>query len=97
MSSHEEIVLNSLGKTLAKPVTALLSNPPSDVSSMDGYALKNSDIENGVLEFTVIDESVAGKSSSKTVATMQTVRIFTGAKIPHGADRVILQEDKETW
>ena len=60
---------------------------------MDGYALKNSDIDNGVLEFTVIDESVAGKSSSKTVATMQTVRIFTGAKIPHGADRVILQED----
>ena len=93
LSSHEEIVLNSLGKTLAKPVTALLSNPPSDVSSMDGYALKNSDIENGVLEFKVIDESVAGKSSSKTVATMQTVRIFTGAKIPHGADRVILQED----
>ena len=40
LSSHEEIVLNSLGKTLAKPVTALLSNPPSDVSSMDGYALK---------------------------------------------------------
>ena len=93
LSSHEEIVLNSLGKTLAKPVTALLSNPPSDVSSMDGYALKNSDIDNGVLEFTVIDESVAGKSSSKTVATMQTVRIFTGAKIPHGADRIILQED----
>ena len=93
LSSHEEIVLNSLGKTLAKPVTALLSNPSSDVSSMDGYALKNSDIDNGVLEFTVIDESVAGKSSSKTVATMQTVRIFTGAKIPHGADRVILQED----
>ena len=78
LSSHEEIVLNSLGKTLAKPVTALLSNPPSNVSSMDGYALKNSDIDNGVLEFTVIDESVAGKSSSKTVATMQTVRIFTG-------------------
>ena len=24
---------------------------------------------------------------------MQTVRIFTGAKIPHGADRIILQED----
>ena len=93
LSSHEEIVLNSLGKTLAKPVTALLSNPPSDVSSMDGYALKNSDIENGVLEFTVIDESVAGKSSLKTVATMQAVRIFTGAKIPHGADRVIIQED----
>ena len=59
---------------------------------MDGYALKNSDIENGVIEFTVIDESIAGKSF-KTVATMQTVRIFTGAKIPHGADRVILQED----
>ena len=93
LSSHEELVLNSLGKTLAKPVTALLSNPPSDVSSMDGYALKNSDIDNGVLEFTVIDESVAGKSSTKTVATMQTVRIFTGAKIPHGADRIILQED----
>ena len=34
LPSHEEIVLNSLGKTLAKPVTALLSNPPSDVSSM---------------------------------------------------------------
>ena len=46
LSSYEEIVLNSLGKTLAKPVTALLSNPPSNVSSMDGYALKNSDIEN---------------------------------------------------
>ena len=63
-----------------------------DVSSMDGYAIKDKDhkFEN-ILE--VIDESSAGRPSKKTISSGKAIRIFTGACIPEGADKVIIQEN----
>ena len=43
--------------------------------------------------FRVIGESAAGPAFPARSAPEQAVRIFTGAPVPDGADRVVLQED----
>jgi molybdopterin molybdotransferase len=59
---------------------------------MDGYALASERAKPGA-EFTVIGESAAGHRFTSPVSTGQCVRIFTGAPVPEGCDRVIIQED----
>jgi len=93
LPSNEIPLINGIGKTLSEPVLSKLNNPPTNVSSMDGYAIKNSDLEKGIYKFNCIDESIAGKKSIKTIKSGETVRIFTGASIPSGSNRVILQEN----
>ena len=59
---------------------------------MDGYALKVTEVERDAM-FKVIGEAAAGHGFAGTVGPGQTVRIFTGAPIPEGADFVVIQED----
>jgi molybdopterin molybdotransferase len=79
-------------RVLADPVIARLTQPPSDVSAMDGYALRAADGALGAT-LTVIGAAPAGHPFEGTVGPGQTVRIFTGSVIPTGADAVLLQED----
>ncbi|MGJ8584668.1 MAG: molybdopterin molybdotransferase MoeA [Marinosulfonomonas sp.] len=81
-------------RVLAKPVTARRDQPPFASSAMDGYALIGAEAAPGAT-FTVIGESAAGSRFDGAVSSGQAVRIFTGAPIPPGADRVIIQEDVE--
>lgn len=80
------------GRVLAQDVHATLTQPPFDASAMDGYAVQNADVVTGA-QLDVIGESAAGHRFDGTVESGQTVRIFTGAPIPNGADRVVIQED----
>ena len=91
--SHEEPLINLFGRTLSKPIVSKINNPPDHVSSMDGYAIKNSDIESKIVKFSIIGKSLAGKKSNKKIKSGEAIRIFTGAILPDGADRIILQED----
>ena len=91
--SHEEPLINLFGRTLSKPIVSKVNNPPHNVSSMDGYAVKNTDIEDKIVKFSIIGKSLAGKKSNKKIRPGEAVRIFTGAALPDGADRIILQED----
>lgn len=76
----------------ATPVAARLTQPPSDVSAMDGYALRAADgTEGAVLE--VIGEAPAGHPFAGSVGSGQAVRLFTGSVVPEGADAILLQED----
>ena len=93
LSSHEVPIINAFGRTLSQAVIAKISNPPEDVSSMDGYAIRNKDLKLGIKAFSIIDESIAGKKSIKTIGSGETIRIFTGAVLPDGSDRIIIQED----
>ena len=83
---------DAAGRVLAQPVTANRDQPPFAASVMDGYAMRNSDAMPGA-QLTVIGEAAAGHAFNGTVGPGQTVRIFTGAPIPDGADRVVIQED----
>jgi molybdopterin molybdotransferase len=82
------------GRVLAAPVIARLTQPPADVSAMDGYALRAAD---GALGATlrVIGTAPAGHPFAGHVGPGDTVRIFTGSVIPDGADGVLIQEDAE--
>lgn len=80
------------GRVLARGVTARLTQPPADVSAMDGYAVRAADATEGAT-LTVIGSSPAGRPFAGTVGAGQAVRIFTGGFIPAGADAVLLQED----
>jgi molybdopterin molybdotransferase len=73
-------------------VTARLTQPPADVSAMDGYALRATD---GVLEASlrVIGAAPAGHPFDGAVGAGETVRLFTGSVVPDGANAILLQED----
>lgn len=80
------------GRTLARHLIATRTQPPVAVSAMDGYALRTSDFpaDNG---FRLAGESAAGHGYAGVLKPGETVRIFTGAPVPEGADAVLLQEN----
>ena len=80
------------GRVLAAPVLARLTQPPFAASAMDGYAIREGDHRAGAV-LTVAGESAAGRGFGGALAVGQAVRIFTGAPVPEGAERVVLQED----
>jgi molybdopterin molybdotransferase len=80
------------GRILAAPVVARLTQPPADVSAMDGYALRAADAGNGA-ELKIIGTAPAGHPFAGTLAPGEAVRLFTGSFMPPGADTVLLQED----
>ncbi len=80
------------GRTLAAPATALRDQPPFASSAMDGYAVIGVEVEPDAM-FKVIGEAAAGHAFDGEVKAGQAVRIFTGAPVPKGATRVVIQED----
>ena len=79
-------------RVLAEPPVATRDQPPFAASAMDGYAIRESDHEPAA-RLRVIGEAAAGHAFSGHVGRGEAVRIFTGAPLPAGADRVVLQED----
>lgn len=92
----ERLPLRDAGnRVLAAPLAARLTQPPFDNSAMDGYAVRAEDVATLGNRLRVIGESSAGRGFDGVVGTGETVRIFTGAPVPQGADAVLLQEDAE--
>ncbi len=81
----------SWNRVLAAPVVARLTQPPADVSAMDGYALRAADASAGAV-LRIIGEAPAGRPFAGVVQQGQAVRLFTGSVVPQGADTVLLQE-----
>ena len=89
----EEVPLaGAVGRVLASDVAARRDQPPFAASAMDGYALREDEVRHGA-RFDVIGEAAAGHGFDGSVGPGQAVRIFTGAPLPEGASRVIIQED----
>jgi len=80
------------GRVLAAPLAALRTQPPADVSSMDGYAARSADLASPAT-LKLAGESAAGRAYAGEVKQGETVRIFTGAILPPGTDTVVAQED----
>ncbi|WP_282151298.1 molybdopterin molybdotransferase MoeA [Ruegeria atlantica] len=85
---------DAASRVLAQDIEATRDQPPFEASSMDGYALKATEVELHAM-FKVIGESAAGNRYTGRVGPGQAVRIFTGAPVPEGADFVVIQEDTE--
>ncbi len=84
------------GRTLAEDIMSSLQVPPQDNSSMDGYAIRLSDVMQAGAVLEVAQRIPAGASGTPLRAGT-AARIFTGAPIPEGADAVVMQEDVETF
>jgi molybdopterin molybdotransferase len=89
----EDVALAAaLGRVLAAPVVADRDQPPFDASAMDGWAIRRADLVADA-RFEIAGESAAGHAHDRPVQPGQTVRIFTGAPVPAGADLVVIQEN----
>ena len=82
-------IAEAAGRALAAPVVARIDSPPADASAMDGYAVREADLPGGL---RLIGESFAGAGFDGALEPGTCVRIFTGAPVPAGADRVVIQE-----
>jgi len=80
------------GRVLAEDLKALRTQPPEDVSAMDGYAVRGADVARVPARLTVIGEVAAGRPFVGTINTGEAARIFTGGVLPPGADTVVIQE-----
>ncbi|MFW7266697.1 gephyrin-like molybdotransferase Glp [Gluconacetobacter sp. Hr-1-5] len=83
---------DSWGRIAAADITARLDNPPADVSSMDGYAVRAADCAPGAV-LSLVGESPAGHPFPGRVGPGETVRIYTGSLVPDGADAILIQEN----
>lgn len=81
------------GRVMPQAAVARVTQPPFPASAMDGYALQG-DPRPGD-RFTVIGEAGAGHAFAGRIGPGQALRIFTGAPVPEGATRVVIQEDVE--
>jgi molybdopterin molybdotransferase len=81
------------GRTLAQDLVAKRTQPPVAVSAMDGYALRAQDLAAPSARVKLVGESAAGHGYDAALQPGETVRIFTGAPVPQGADAILLQED----
>lgn len=78
------------GRALLEPAVANLTQPPFDAAAMDGYALRGDDVNTPL---RVIGEAAAGRPWDGTPAPGTAIRIFTGAPVPPGYNRVVMQEN----
>src|SRR5438093_9810684 len=84
---------DAYGRVLAADVAALRTQPPADVSAMDGYAVRSADVARVPVKLKVIGEVAAGHPFHGTVGAGEAARIFTGGVLPPGTDTIVIQEN----
>lgn len=98
-STEEARLEDCLGRLMAQDVVARLAHPPFNRSAMDGYAVKARDTfgasQSAPKVFNIIGTQLAGSSSDFHVRAGQCIQIATGARIPRGADAVVMVEEAE--
>jgi len=81
------------GRVLTADLEALRTQPPADVSAMDGYAVRAADVAQVPARLTLIGEAAAGHPFTGTVGAGEAARIFTGGIVPAGSDTIVIQEN----
>jgi len=82
---------DAVGRVLTADLAALRTQPPADVSAMDGYAVRGEDVAAATV-LRVIGEVAAGRLFDRAIGPGEAARIFTGAVMPTGTDTVVIQE-----
>jgi molybdopterin molybdotransferase len=93
LGSEQVGLTSALGRVLAEDVAARVTQPPADVSAMDGYAVRAADVATAPARLRVVGQAPAGGSYDGTVGAGEAVRIFTGGPLPAGTDTIVIQED----
>lgn len=84
-------LMQARGRVLAREIVSEIDLPPFPNSSMDGYALRSSDVSS-CEGFKVVGSALAGHPFHGPLRHGECIRIVTGAPIPDSADAVIIQE-----
>ncbi|MCR2833756.1 molybdopterin molybdotransferase MoeA [Parerythrobacter lacustris] len=82
-------VRDASGRYSAADVLAKRTQPPADLSAMDGFAVA------GAGPWTIVGESRCGAPFAGSIAEGQATRISTGAVMPNGAEGVLIKENAE--
>ncbi|WP_028006515.1 molybdopterin molybdotransferase MoeA [Solimonas flava] len=86
----------ALGRVLAAPVSARVDLPMYTQSAVDGYALRAADLVGAAPDaprrLPLCGEVRAGVAPQDALPPGQAMRIFTGGRLPAGADTVARQE-----
>lgn len=95
--SIEELALDlCVGRIAAENVVAAISNPSSDVSLKDGFAVKSQDVTEAsskqIVQLSIIGSVFAGSQFEGKVSHGTAVKICSGSPIPRGADAVVSNE-----
>ena len=81
------------GLVLAEDVSAASSLPSFDNSGMDGYAVRVEDVaaatEENPVTLPVAAEVAAGDTGAYALQPGTSIKIMTGAMLPHGAEAVV--------
>ena len=96
--SSESIPLREAhGRILREEIVAPIDLPGFDNSSVDGYAVKASEVSaasaSRPVRLGVAARVAAGEIPAAGLSRGQCARLFTGAPLPPGADAVVMQED----
>src|SRR5947209_4227352 len=78
------------GRVLTTDIEALRTQPPADVSAMDGYAVRAADVATVPARLKLAGEVAAGHPFEGTVGAGEAARIFTGGLLPRGSDTVVI-------
>ena len=96
LPSIELNLLDAQGCVLAQDVTSAVALPGFTNSAMDGYAVHAADVaaasEKTPVRLPVVHDIAAGNTQALSLAPGQSMRIMTGAPMPHGADAVVAVE-----
>ena len=91
---QEELPLEqAFGRVLAETIRADRDYPPFPRATMDGYALRYSDLEKGIRQYTIAATLFAGETPAGTIGEGECYKIMTGAAVPATADILIRRED----
>src|SRR5258707_9731905 len=94
LGSEEVPIAEAGDRVLANTLFARIALPAFTNSAMDGYAVIAREV-GPETRLAVVGEQSAGADQRLRVKSGTTVRIFTGAPLPEGADAVLMQEDAE--
>ncbi|MFP4366102.1 MAG: gephyrin-like molybdotransferase Glp [Bacteroidales bacterium] len=89
LETEKQPLHNSVNRILAEDIFSDVDMPPFNKSAMDGYACRRGDLDNSL---EIIETVRAGDIPGKTIGENQCVKIMTGARVPEGADCVIMVE-----
>jgi molybdopterin molybdotransferase len=93
LPTEQAALVDACGRVLAEDLKAMRTQPPADVSAMDGYAVRGADVATVPARLTVVGEVAAGRVLDREIGPGEAARIFTGGMLPRGADTVVIQEN----
>jgi len=93
-------LVRARGRYLARTVKARFQLPRFEQSAMDGFAVRTADLAAAApgnpVTLVVAGEMPAGTAQRMRLGAARTVKVFTGGRLPAGADAVVMKE-YVTW